>query len=199
MGFDLHGINPHNPNNAVKPKIDWDKPQSEKERDDYFKKLEEYESQVVGDYFRANVWYWRPLASYVINYTNCVSDEDAEKWSYNDGHEVDEETAIQISNQLNALIKKGHTKAFEKGYEDERKKEEKHNDKVEKELEKFCKSVKDKLGKADLVPADFPKEDHDEWERIYRKRKSGASYPFSVQVVKEFADFCRYSGGFRIC
>lgn len=199
MGFDLHGINPHNPNNAVKPKIDWDKNPTEEETKKHFEKLEKYENEVVGDYFRANVWYWRPIADYVINYTDCIAEEDIKYWHENGGHEVDEETAIQISNQLNALIKQGHTKAYEKGYEDERKKEEKHNDKVEKELEKFCQSVKDKLGKADLAPADFPKEDHDEWERIYRKRKSGASYPFSVKVVKEFADFCKHSGGFRIC
>ena len=199
MGFDLYGMNPHNPNKAVKPKIDWNTNPTEAQTKEHFEKLEKYENEVVGDYFRSNVWWWRPLAGYVIQYTGCINEEDAEKWSYNDGHEVDEETAIQISNQLNALIKQGHTKAYEKGYEDERKKEEKHNDKVEKELEKFCQSVKDKLGKADLAPADFPKEDHDEWERIYRKRKSGASYPFSVKVVKEFADFCKHSGGFRIC
>ena len=199
MGFDLYGMNPHNPNKAVKPKIDWNTNPTEAQTKEHFEKLEKYENEVVGDYFRSNVWWWRPLAGYVIQYTGCVSEEDAEKWSYNDGHEVDEETAIQISNQLNALIKQGHTKAYEKGYEDERKKEEKHNDKVEKELEKFCQSVKDKLGKADLAPADFPKEDKDEGERIYRKRKSGASYPFSVKVVKEFADFCKHSGGFRIC
>ena len=43
------------------------------------------------------------------------------------------------------------------------------------------------------------KEDHDEWERIYHKRKWNASYPFSVENVKEFAEFCRFSGGFKIC
>jgi len=199
MGFDLYGMNPYNPNKAVKPKLDWDKPTTEEERKEHFKKLDEYEKEVVGDYFRSNVWWWRPLATYVIKYTGCVEEDDINLWHENGGHEVDDETAKQIHNQLKVLIESGHTKKFEADYEKERKKMEKHNDKVEKELRKFCKSVEKKLGKTNLAPADFPKEDHDEWERIYHKRKNGGSYPFSVDHVKEFAEFCRFSGGFKIC
>ena len=199
MGFDLYGMNPYNPNKAVKPKMDWDKPTTEEERKEHFKKLDEYEKEVVGDYFRSNVWWWRPLASYVIKYTGCVDENDAEMWSTNDGHEVDDETAQQIHNQLQVLIESGHTQKFQDDYEKERLKAEKHNDKVEKELKKFCDSVEKKLGKTNLAPADFPKADHDEWERIYHKRKWNASYPFSVEHVKEFAEFCRFSGGFKIC
>ena len=199
MGFDLYGMNPYNPNKAVKPKMDWDKPTTEEERKEHFKKLDEYEKEVVGDYFRSNVWWWRPLASYVINYTGCVDENDAEMWSTNDGHEVDGETAQQIHNQLQVLIESGHTQKFQDDYEKERVKAEKHNDKVEKELKKFCESVEKKLGKTNLAPMDFPKADHDEWERIYHKRKWNASYPFSVEHVKEFAEFCRFSGGFKIC
>jgi len=199
MGFDLYGMNPYNPNKAVKPKMDWDKPTTEEERKEHFKKLDEYEKEVVGDYFRSNVWWWRPLASYVINYTGCVDENDAEMWSTNDGHEVDGETAQQIHNQLQVLIESGHTQKFQDDYEKERVKAEKHNDKVEKELKKFCKSVEKKLGKTNLAPADFPKADHDEWERIYHKRRWSASYPFSVEHVKQFAEFCRFSGGFKIC
>ena len=199
MGFDLYGMNPYNPNKAVKPKMDWDKPTTEEERKEHFKKLDEYEKEVVGDYFRSNVWWWRPLASYVIKYTGCVNEDDAEMWGTNDGHEVDDETAQQIHNQLQVLIESGHTQKFQDDYEKERLKAEKHNDKVEKELKKFCDSVEKKLGKTNLAPADFPKADHDEWERIYHKRKWSASYPFSVEHVKEFAEFCRFSGGFKIC
>ena len=75
---------------------------------------------------------------------------------------------------------------------------EKHNDKVEKELKKFCKSVEKKLGKTNVAPADFPKADNDKWEKFIIKKWS-ASYPFSVDHVKEFAEFCRFSGGFKIC
>ena len=199
MGFDLYGMNPHNPKKAIKPKLDWDKPTTEAQRKEHFKKLDEYEKEVVGDYFRSNVWWWRPLASYVINYTGCVNEDDAEMWSTNDGHEVDEETAQQIHNQLQVLIESGHTQKFQDDYEKERKIAEEHNDKVEKELKKFCDSVEKKLGKTNLAPNDFPKADKEKWDKIWNKRKWSASYPFSVEHVKEFAEFCRFSGGFRIC
>ena len=199
MGFDLYGMNPYNPKKAIKPKLDWDKPTTEEERKEHFKKLDEYEKEVIGDYFRSNVWWWRPLASYVINYTGCVDENDAEMWSTNDGHEVDHETAQQIHNQLQVLIESGHTQKFQDDYEKERKIAEEHNDKVEKELKKFCDSVEKKLGKTNLAPNDFPKADKEKWDKIYNKRKWSASYPFSVEHVKEFAEFCRFSGGFKIC
>jgi hypothetical protein len=199
MGFDIYGMNPYNPNKAVKPTIDWDSQPTRKETDKYFKEKSKYQEKVVGDYFRNNVWWWRPLANYVIQFTGCIDESDQVAWSENGGHEVDDQTAKQIHNQLKVLIESGHTKKFEDDYEKERLKAEKHNDKVEKELEKFCKSVEKKLGKTNVAPADFPKADHDEWERIYHKRKWNASYPFSVENVKEFAEFCRFSGGFKIC
>jgi hypothetical protein len=199
MGFDLYGMNPYNPKKAIKPKLDWDKPTTEAQRKEHFKKLDEYEKEVVGDYFRSNVWWWRPLASYVINYTGCVDENDAEMWSTNDGHEVDHETAQQIHNQLQVLIESGHTQKFQDDYEKERKIAEEHNDKVEKELKKFCDSVEKKLGKTNLAPNDFPKADKEKWDEIWNKRKWSASYPFSVEHVKEFAEFCRFSGGFKIC
>ena len=199
MGFDIYGMNPYNPNKAVKPTIDWDSRPTRKQTDKYFKKKSKYQEEVVGDYFRNNVWWWRPLASYVIKFTGCIDESDQVAWSENGGHEVDDQTAKQIHNQLMVLIESGHTKKFEDDYEKERLKAEKHNDKVDKKLEKFRKSVEKKLGKPNLAPADFPKADHDEWERIYNKREWNASYPFSVENVKEFAEFCRFSGGFKIC
>ena len=199
MGFDIYGMNPYNPNKAIKPKLDWDKPTTEEERKEHFKKLDEYEKEVVGDYFRNNVWWWRPLASYVIKFTGCIDESDHEYWGENGGHEVDDETAKQIHNQLMVLIESGHTKKFEDDYEKERLKAEKHNDKVEKELKKFCNSVEKKLGKTNLAPNDFPKADKEKWDKIWNKRKWNASYPFSVENVREFAEFCRFSGGFKIC
>ena len=49
-----------------------------------------------------------------------------------------------------------------------------------------------------LAPKDFPKADHDKWEKIYRKRNHDGSYPFSVENVEEFAEFCENSGVFSI-
>ncbi len=199
MGFDLYGMNPYNPNKAIKPTMDWDSQPTREETDKYFKEKGKYQEEVVGDYFRNNVWWWRPLASYVIKFTGCIDESDHGYWSENGGHEVDDQTAKQIHNQLKVLIESGHTKKFEDDYEKERLKAEKHNDKVEKKLEKFCKSVEKRLGKPNLAPNDFPKADKDKWDEIWNSRKWNASYPFSVENVKEFAEFCRFSGGFKIC
>ena len=199
MGFDLYGMNPYNPNKAIKPEMDWDSQPTREETDKYFKEKSKYQKEVVGDYFRNNVWWWRPLASYVIQFTGCIDESDEEYWGENGGHEVDDQTAKQIHNQLKVLIESGHTKKYEDDYEKERLKAEKHNDKVEKELQKFCKSVENKLGKTNVAPMNFPKADKDKWDKIYNKKIFSASYPFSVENVKEFAEFCRFSGGFKIC
>ena len=75
----------------------------------------------------------------------------------------------------------------------------KHYDsKIEKELEAHTKKVRTKMKDSNLAPKDFPKEDHKIWDKIYKKRNSDASYPFSVKNVKEFAEFCENCGGFTI-
>ena len=146
-----------------------------------------------GEYFRNNVWWWRPLAQYVIDHTNCVSEEDAEKWSYNDGHEVSEEEAKAIAKQLRHLIKTGHARKHENEYEKERKKAEAFNNKIEKQLN----ALQEKIG-TDIAPNDYSKEDKKKWDDLYEKKIWGANYPFSVNNVAEFAEFCEDSRGFKI-
>ena len=192
MGFDLRGLNPKEakykfPSNDL----------YEKDKDKFFEELEKYQSQ-RGTYFRNNVWWWRPLAKYVIEHTKVVSKEDQKCWAYNDHHIVQEDEALQIAKQLRHLIKTGHAKKFEQEWETNRKKIEVYNEKVEKELDEHVKEVKKKMRNDSLVPRDFPKKDLDKWERIYKKRNHDDSYPFSVENVEEFAEFCEHSGGFSI-
>ena len=197
MGFDITGLNPKN--------IEINEPErpdnlfelSQKEQDKYFEKRELYLNQ-SGTYFRNNVWWWRPLAEYVLNYTKVIPEHEQESWQYNDCTEVSKQNAEMIAQQLDHLIKIGHTKQFEKDYEKTRKKIEKHNEKVEKELETFSQSVKKKMKNDNLAPKDFPEEDHKKSEEIYNKRNSSGSYPFSEENVKEFSEFCKNSGGFTI-
>ncbi len=192
MGFDLTGLNPK--------KAKYKSPSNdlyEKNKDKYFEELDKYQSQ-KGTYFRNNVWCWRPLAQYVIDHTKVVSKEDQKCWAYNDHHIVQEDEALQIAKQLRYLIKTGHTKKYEAEWEARRKTLVIHNEKVEEELDEHVKEVKKKMRNDSLVPRDFPKKDHDKWERIYKKRNHDASYPFSVENVEEFAEFCEHSGGFSI-
>ena len=197
MGFDITGLNPKNlkikepkrPDNLFKL--------SQEKQDKYFEDRENYTSQ-SGTYFRNNVWWWRPLADYVLEYTKVIPENKKESWGYNDCTIIEQKDAEMISQQLDHLIKTGHTKKFEKDYEAERKKLEKHNDKVEEQLKAFCKSVEKKLRTTNLAPNQFPENDKKKWDSIYKRKKWGASYPFSVANVKEFSDFCKNCGGFTI-
>jgi len=71
-----------------------------------------------GDYFRANVWYWRPLWQCVAYFCDDIlSEEDIERGTYNDGYEYDEKTAQKISDKLENALKNGDIHKFEKGRE----------------------------------------------------------------------------------
>tara|TARA_Y100000592_G_scaffold94019_1_gene158161 strand:- start:2352 stop:2948 length:597 start_codon:yes stop_codon:yes gene_type:complete len=198
MGFDLYGLNPNNPKKAVKPKLDWSKA-TEEEQKEHFKKVDEYQSQVVGDYFRSSVWSWRPLANYIIKYTNCVDEDDVARWNNNDGHKVSKEEAKEIANQLKYLIETKHTKEYADDYEKARKLAEGYNKRVDKQLDALQRSVEKKMGKDNVAPNDYPKEDKKEWDSLYEKKLWEANYPFSVSHVEEFAEFAENSGGFEIC
>ena len=151
-----------------------------------------------GEYFRNNVWYWRPLAQYVLEETKVIDKKDQDSWHYNDCHEVSKEQAEQIAKQLDHLVKSGHCKKFAQAWEKRREKIEKHNEQVEKELQKHSEEVKTRLNDEGLAPIDFPKEDKDILDKIYEKRNSDGSYPFTEENVKEFSEFCKNSGGFTI-
>ena len=198
MGFDLYGLNPNNPKKAVKPKLDWSKA-TEEEQKEHFKKVDEYQSQVVGDYFRSSVWSWRPLANYVIKYTNCVDEDDVARWNNNDGHKVSKEEAKEIANQLKYLIETKHTKEYADDYEKARKLAEGYNKRVDKQLDALQRSVEKKMGKDNVAPNDYSEEDKKEWDSLYEKKLWEANYPFSVSHVEEFAEFAENSGGFEIC
>lgn len=72
----------------------------------------------TGDYFRANVWYWRPLWQCVSYFCDDIlSEEDIERGTYNDGYEYDETTALEISDKLENALKNGDLHKFVEGRE----------------------------------------------------------------------------------
>jgi len=202
MGFDLYGSNPKIKAGTKKPEdIDY-RTATEEEKEEYFNAVEEFENQNKGVYFRNNVWWWRRLADYIMEHTKCVDKKDFEKWQHNDGHEVDEETAIQIANQLEHLIKTGHAEQHKKLIDEERTKAEEHNNKVQKLLDELRLEVKKIVGDEkgeNLAPAEYPEPLNKKWWEITNQTDYRANYPFSLTNVREFIDFARNSGGFRIC
>ena len=70
---------------------------------------------------------------------------------------------------------------------------------VDKLHEMLREKVERETGKKGLAPRDYPKEDHDTWAWIQKSYNYGSSYPFTLENVKEFIEFCEESNGFRIC
>ena len=152
-----------------------------------------------GEYFRNNVWWWRRLAEFICEQTGVIEEKDKPAWQHNEGHEVSEEQARQIANQLKALIDNGTVAKGIKECEEDMKKAEENNAQVDKLHSMLRKKVEAETGKINLAPADYPKDDHDTWSWIQAKYDYGSSYPFTLENVKEFIEFCEESNGFRIC
>ncbi len=197
MGFDLTGMNPKNLHLQEPKRPDNLYELSKEKQKEYFDKQDEYTSQ-SGTYFRNNVWWWRPLADYVLRFTKVIPEDQQESWGYNDCTEISQQDAEMISQQLDHLIKSGHCKAYADKFEKQRIKIEKQNAKIEKELEEHCREVCFKLNKKNLAPNEFPEADKKKWDSIYEKKNFNGNYPFSVDNVKEFSEFCKNSGGFTI-
>jgi len=51
-----------------------------------------------GEYFRSNVWWWRPLWRWVaLNNQGILSDADIEMGDYNSGYTIGEEKALKLA------------------------------------------------------------------------------------------------------
>jgi hypothetical protein len=137
-------------------------------------------TSVQGQRFRNNVWYWRPLADYVVQ--QCCIDPNG--WFHNGGHSVSEEQARAIAAMLDRLLSSGQVKAYEADYTERLAKLPDEQCDIcvgtgVRSDEIVCGTCNACRGKGS-VPA---------WAR---------NYPFSEENVREFAEFCRYSGGFTI-
>lgn len=151
-----------------------------------------------GAYFRNNVWWWRRLATFVCEHTGIVDEKDKKKWQHNDGHKVSNEEALQIAKQLKALIKNGTVSKAIKETEEEMKEAEENNKHVELCHHMLREVVEKETGKKGLAPANYPKNHHDTWAWIQSKYSYGSSYPFTMENVEKFINFCEQSNGFTI-
>lgn len=198
MGFDLYGQNPKL--KGEEPYIDWTKKPSDEDKKKYFKAREKFEKENPGHYFRNNVWFWRPLANYVLQLmANDFTEDEQKSWHHNDGFEVSEEQAQKIADRLEQELKTNRVKTVEEFYKIKMSKAEKENKIVQEKHEELKKIVADKTGKDNLVPRDYPEPFNSQWNDIQKQFNYESSYPFYETNVIEFMNFCRESGGFKIC
>lgn len=212
MGFDIYGMNPQI-NEDYPPRfdeimkkygdgsgwLDWSKDIPEEIKNEYYAIQEKHQESNPGEYFRNNVWGWRPLWGFVCEVCHDIlTDKDVEGGCYNDGHEISKTKAIQIGNRLSKLIANGFVDETDREQSLSRAKAISYNEIIEEELEELKKEVEDKFNKK-LVPAEYPEPYNSKWNEIYAKKKWEAHYGFDRENVKEFALFCLESGGFQIC
>lgn len=143
-------------------------------------------SNEKGEYFRNNVWWWRPLAHYVLTNVS-LPEKERQYWGTNDGQKVTKKSALKIAKTLKKLIEEGHTLKYQQEYEEWRKSLPKHTC-------EYCQGT--------AIRKDLP--DHPEGIQCNPCNGTGevddfnSNYPFTVGNVLDFAQFCESSGGFTI-
>lgn len=112
MGFDVYGKNPQLV--GERPTIDWSEQPSDEERDKFFEDLAKFEQDNPGYYFRNNVWWWRPLWSYVCDYIapDILTDEDKKGGEFNDHHHINAIKANYIADKIAEAHENGELQKF---------------------------------------------------------------------------------------
>jgi hypothetical protein len=148
----------------------------------------------VGEYFRNNCWYWRPLWDYVCQECkSIITAKDASAGHYNDGHLISATKAVLIANKLDSLLASGEVKAYAQGYKETM-------DAVPDEPCEICNGTGTRPGGREQFGEAWLKETHgcNGCQGKGSRRPSATWYPFEESNVREFAAFVRESGGFRI-
>jgi|694.fasta_scaffold143088_3 hypothetical protein len=158
-----------------------------------------------GEYFRNNVWWWRPLAEYCENvHPDLVG--DAEMWHYNDGYGLDDAGATALGQALVSDLADGTAEDWEKEYRQFLADLPRQDCELCGTTGIRTDEVGVKMGQheraldaevAILVGRDFG------WcngcNGVGTRENWAAGYPFSLDNLREFANFLVECGGFRIC
>ena len=196
MGMDVYGKNPtqnkekkdfptYYKYDAMEFSKKWKElDKDEKMKDKYFAELHEYEEANPGFYFRNNCWWWRPLWNYCYHIADdIISDEVFDDGHGNGGAGLDGEKAYMLGNRLLSHIAEGHTSQYMADYLQYQE---------DLPLEDCSTCNNNNRGNS-------KKKDCNMCEGTGQRKSWSCSYPFDVDNVKEFANFCIESGGFEIC
>ena len=206
MGMDVHGLNPKQNKNINEfpvyakykkmeeqdgeDNIDGFKQKwkeldaDEKLKEQYWKEQTDYEEVNIGYYFRNNCWWWRPLWNYCyLVADDLISEELHDSGHSNSGAGLDDKDAKLLGNRLLQQIREGKTIQYQANYQ----------------------QYLDDMPDDNCGICNNNNHGHDKKRDCTRCNKTGKStnfnkhYPFDIDNVKEFAEFCLQSGGFKIC
>lgn len=141
----------------------------------------------AGEYFRNNVWSWRPLADYICSVAPEIA-QHCKHWQTNDGDGLDADQAVALADKLESLLKSSEVDEYAKTYQE-------NNDTTPDEICRICEGT----GKRRKAPEIGAGDNHCNGCKATGKyRPSSTWYRFSAENVREFAQFSRHSGGFEI-
>jgi hypothetical protein len=98
-----------------------------------------------GEYFRNNVWWWRPLANYSLHIAPDVCAK-CEYWQSNDGDGLDAEGAELLSEKLLESVEDGTANSYIKAYNKQYEGEELKYPLTVDNIENFAAFLKDSGG-----------------------------------------------------
>ena len=127
MGFDLGGMKPkinvkidqfenYHAIEQLEPAARWDilDQLTDKERSKYYSEMDSFYESNPGIYFRNNVWWWRPLWTYVCYICDDImSEDDVGGGAYNNGYQIKTTKAKKMARLLEASIKDGTCERYE--------------------------------------------------------------------------------------
>ena len=138
----------------------------------------------VGEYFRNNVWSWRPLWDFVRE--SCDHTLEMKRSGlFNDGLQIDELTARRIAKTLFSLLNDGTVATYQRAH-----------DVLLKALpDEECKHCNGTGVRDD----EYVQGKCNGCNGTGKVRPFETWYSFSEENVQKFAEFADHSGGFEIC
>ena len=153
-----------------------------------------------GEYFRQNVWGWRPIWEYVCtHHADSLDQKTLEMGNYNEGHIVSKQQATTLANKIHVDLQDGTVSDFVKMVEDSVKKAKEHNEKLEFHFELLKQEAIEISGNSNIAPVNYPNGLDGQWKFLMSLRDRKENYPTRIDDILAFQLFCKYSGGFSIC
>jgi len=162
-------------------------------------KEQEYEDKNPGVYFRNNCWWWRPLANFIIEKCDWLTQEQQARLHDNSGFEFSHHEAGTIADTLQKMVDDGTAAEREEMNKREMKIAEEWNKGINAQQGELEKEAIKETGDAKLVPYDYPEHFKKKWDDLQKQTDRKASYPFKEANIKEFICFLRECGGFKVC
>ena len=169
MGMDVYGVNPTVRVGTKKPaEVDFQKT-SDAQLKKYFKQVEEFEDRNPGIYFRNNCWWWRPLANFIIEKCDWLTQEQKELLHDNSGFEFSQHEAGTIADTLQKMVDDGTANAREEVSKREMKVAEEWNAGLQKQQDALGEEARKETGNKNIVPRDYPKHIYKKWDDLQKQ------------------------------